>query len=91
VEISTGRYRSRFEWNVDMFPLKFVMMVCMSFKWLRIENRSGICEQDNEVLGSSKDWKLLEDHIKSSQRQQLFIHNCVVFFLNSCTGGFGGN
>jgi len=67
------------------------MMGYMSFKWLRIENRSEICEQENELWVSSKDWKLLENHIKSSQIQQLFIHNCVVFFLNSCAGGFEGD
>jgi len=48
-----------------MYPKRFVMMVYMSFKWLRIENRSRICEQNNEILGSSKDWKLLENYIKS--------------------------
>jgi hypothetical protein len=53
------------------------MMLYMSFKWLRIENRSEICEKDNGLLGSSNDWKLLENHIKPSQTQQLFLFTTV--------------
>jgi len=74
-----------------MFPKRFILKVYMSFKWVRIENRSGICEKDNELLGSSKDWKLTENQIKSSQTKQLCICNFVIFFLNSCAGGFGGD
>lgn len=65
------------------------MKLYMSFKWLGIENRSGICEHDNELLCSLKDLQLLENHIKFTQTQQPFIQNFAFFFLNSSAGGFG--